>query len=175
MIKKMIKSKTKIKIKTKPRDTRLDPSGSGADCLHRHLNLHRDRAPHWARNSDPGPDGLEQEVIPAHLRDLGGVGRLAGADDEFRRENVVPSCAGALVNQYAVGGPGQNNPVLQPEGFGPFRGQLNPVTWFDRGCSCRIHVSGHDGGVVEGVESNKEPCLGQGFSVLNRLTVWRLI
>ena len=94
-------------------------------------------------------DWLEEEVIPRHLRDLGGDGRVAGTDDEIGRENVVPGWAGALANHYAVRGLGQNDLIFDSERLGPFRRKLSAVTRFDRGCPRCIHGFGHDDFVVD--------------------------
>ena len=93
--------------------------------------------------------GVWLEVIPGDLRDLGIGGGIPGRHDELRREDVVPCCAGTLLDQDTIRCLGQNDPVRQSKSFDPFGRQLYTVAWLYR-CGLRCaHRSGHDDLVVD--------------------------
>src|SRR5271157_228992 len=89
--------------------------------------------------------GLEEEVISAHLRNLGGGGGLPASRGPCRLggesvgEDVVPGHLGMGTDQDALVGLDQNDLVLQPEGLGPLRRKANPIPRFDHGGLGRIH------------------------------------
>src|SRR5271165_4397634 len=82
---------------------------------------------------------LEEEVISAHLRNLGGGGGISRHGGESVGEDVVPGHFGMGTDQDALVGLDQNDLVLQPEGLGPLRRKANPIPWFDHGGPGRIH------------------------------------
>ena len=83
--------------------------------------------------------GLEEEVISAHLRNLGGGGGISRPGGESVGEDVVPGHFGMGTDQDALVGLDQNDLVLQPEGLGPLRRKANPIPRFDHGGLGRIH------------------------------------
>src|SRR5271157_4309316 len=89
--------------------------------------------------------GLEEEVISAHLHNLGGGGGLPASRGPSRPggesvgEEVVPGRLGMGTDQDALVGLDQNDLVLQPEGLGPLRRKANPIPRFDHGGLGRIH------------------------------------
>src|SRR5208283_4765533 len=83
--------------------------------------------------------GLEEEVISAHLRNLGGGGGISRPGGESVGEDVVPGHFGMGTDQDALVSLDQNDLVLQPEGLGPLRRKANPIPRFDHGGLGRIH------------------------------------
>src|SRR5208337_3653642 len=65
--------------------------------------------------------GLEEEVISAHLRNLGGGGGIPRLSGESVGEDVVPGHFGMGTDHDAFVGLDQNDLVVQPEGLGPLR------------------------------------------------------
>jgi hypothetical protein len=126
--------------------------------------------------SSPRSSGrLEEEIIPAHLRDLGRSGRIAREDGEPGREYIVPGRAVRGLNQDPLGGHGQSNLVFEPEGLGPFRRKLNPATWFDRSGPRRTHDCGRADGGVKDVVFVRAADVGIGASMGSRQTCRKIV
>lgn len=81
--------------------------------------------------------GLEEEVIPGYLHILLGRVRRRGPDGELGREEVVPGFGGAGADENALGGPVQDDHVVQAKRFRPLGGELDPIARL-KWCGVRI-------------------------------------
>ncbi len=87
-------------------------------------------------------DGLEEEVIPGHLRSRDLIVRRGRTDGKFRGKDIIPGRRGAGTDHYSFLRAVQNDALVQAKRVRPFGRELDAITAFDRSNMARSHDSG---------------------------------